>query len=236
MVPKPNKDISSPTGYRPISLLSCISKCFERIIGERLYDQLESLNFFNKIQTGFRKKRSTQEHLLRLAQKVHNAFKKRNCTVGVFLDVSSAFDAVWLDGLKFKINKIKIPANLKKLLFSFLDDRSLHVNVNGCPSLRINLEAGTPQGSCISPLLYCIFVNDLPCQSFRETAACQFAYDIGIWSTKLKQTYNFRFTKLKSGVPLGGSLSTMPKAKSSFSRDALATAFYNQACSSLETN
>ena len=183
MVPKPNKDISSPTGYRPISLLSCVSKCFERIIGERLYDQLESLNFFNEIQTGFRKKRSTQEHLLRLAQEVHNAFKKRNCTVGVFLDVSSAFDAVWLDGLKFKINKIKIPANLKKLLFSFLDDRSLHVNVNGCPSLHINLEAGTPQGSCISPLLYCIFVNDLPCQSFRETAASQFADDIGIWSS-----------------------------------------------------
>ena len=75
---------------------------------------------------------------------------KKHCTIAVLLDVSAAFDAVWLEGLKIKIKN------------------STQLN---CLSERVFLQAGTPQGSCLSPLLYAIFVNDLPL--FQKTEASQ---------------------------------------------------------------
>ena len=184
MLPKPGRDKYQACNYRPISLLSCLGKMLERYIYRYLLDELNSKNFFNDNQAGFRKKRTTAEHLFRLAQQTSNGFKKRKCTLALFLDVRAAFDSVWKAGLKYKINKIGLSKQMRNLLFSFLDERTLRVNVNGIWSEVVTLEAGTPQGSCLSPILYIIFVNDVTdALDLNKLSASQFADDIGLWCT-----------------------------------------------------
>ena len=153
MLPKPGRDKKLASNYRPISLLSCLGKIYERFLYAYLMKELVAKNFLNANQAGFTKGRSTQEHLLRLSQSVSNGFKKRNCTLGLFLDVKAAFDAVWKNGLKYKINRIGLTRQMKNILFSFLDNRSLRVCHDGVWSETVELRAGTPQGSCLSPIL-----------------------------------------------------------------------------------
>ena len=185
MLPKPGRDKYQACNYRPISLLSCLGKMLERYIYKYLLQELNQKQFFNKNQAGFRKNRMTGEHLFRLAQQTSNGFKQRKCTLGLFLDVKAAFDSVWKNGLKSKINKIGLSRQVRNLLFSFLDERTLRVCVDGTWSEIVSLEAGTPQGSCLSPILYLIFVNDITdILNLEKLSASQFADDLGIWTTE----------------------------------------------------
>ena len=186
MVQKPGKDHTNPKSYRPISLLPAISKIFERILCERLVGFLEENDLLSNYQAGYRKGRSTQEHIFRLAQQVYNGFKSRECTYATFLDCEAAFDAVWTNGLMYKLHQLKLPSNFLRIMCSFLRDRTLKVHVDGSISREVKLQAGTPQGSCLSPILFCIHVNDIP---FNEIIGCQpsqFADDIGLWTTGKK--------------------------------------------------
>ena len=187
MVPKPGRDKKQAGNYRPISLLSCLGKIYERYIYAYLMKELTEKNFLNINQAGFTKGRSSQEHLLRLSQSISNSFKKRNCTLGLFLDVKSAFDAVWKNGLKHKINNIGLSRQMKNILFSFLDGRTLKVLSEGFWSEIVELKAGTPQGSCISPILYLIFVNDLTDELDQSCVlSSQYADDVGMWTSNPK--------------------------------------------------
>ena len=146
MLAKPVKDRKEAGSNRPISLLSYLVNLFERFIYMPLIPASKEKQFFSEIQVGFSKGRSTQEHLLRLAQGVSNEFKRRDCTVAVFLDVKAAFYAVWINGLKFKIKQIGLSQQMEKLLFSFLDNRTLRVFIDEAWSRSVELGAGTPQG------------------------------------------------------------------------------------------
>ena len=101
--------------------------------------------------------------------------------------MKAAFDAVWKNGLKYKINRIGLSRQMKNILFSFLDNRSLRVCHNGVWSETVELRAGTPQGSCLSPILYLIYVNDLTdVLDSSRTSSSQFADDVGLWTTSSK--------------------------------------------------
>ena len=164
MLPKPGKDLTKPTSYRPISLLPAIGKVFERIIASRLSTFLEKANYFDENQAGFRRNRSTLDQLFKLSQSVSTALKKHKKAVGVFLGVEKAFDAVWLEGLKYKLGtaEIGLPTKMIRLLSSFLTNRHLRVHQDSAISNKIELKAGTPQGSALSPLLFIFYVNDTP--------------------------------------------------------------------------
>ena len=184
MLVKPGKDPRTPTGYRPISLISCLGKIYERYVCEHLVQKLTEKKYLADVQAGYQKGKSSQEHLFRLAQDVFNGFKERKCTIGIFSDVHKAFDAVWINGLKLKIKNIGLPTQLQNILFSFLTDRFLKVNVDGSVSNSVRLEAGTPQGSCLSPILYLIFVNDLTSTVDRKyTSVSQYADDVNLYCT-----------------------------------------------------
>ena len=102
----------------------------------------------------------------------------------LFLDVKAAFDAVWKNGLKLKIKNIGLTKQLENLLLSFLDDRLLRVFIDGLWSEKVDLRAGTPQGSVLSPILYLILMNDATDNINKELISpSQFADDIGIWSS-----------------------------------------------------
>ena len=155
--------------------------------------ELTAKNYFKDVQAGYSKGRSAQEHLFRLTQGIMNSFKKRDCTIGLFLVVQAAFDAVWINGLKLKIKNIGLSKQLENLLFSFLDERVLRIFIDGMWSETVELKAGTPQGSCLSPILYLIFVNDATDTLNQDLISpSQFADDIGIWSSgsSVQETMN----------------------------------------------
>ena len=199
MLPKPGRDSTKACNYRPISLLSCFGKIFERYLHNHLIQVLHEKEFFNKYQAGFSKGRSPQEHIFCLTQDTLNGFKERKCTVAAFLDAQAAFDSVWSNGLKFKIKRIGLPAQLENILFSFLDDRSLIVDENGSKSSIVNLNAGTPQGSCLSPVLYLIYVNDLSEDlNHEKVQLSQYADDVSLRSTH--SSMKEAFSRLQEGI------------------------------------
>ena len=184
MLPKFGKDLSLAKNYRPISLLSCIGKLFERLLAGRLSHYLESNGYFNKNQSGYRRGKMSSDHLLRLVEESHQGFRDGETTAALFLDAEAAFDKCWHDGVRYKLREyFNIPERTIRILSSFLSDRTLQVFEMGLSSRVINLRAGTPQGSCLSPLIYIIAVNDLPTGDKHGISQFQFADDIALRST-----------------------------------------------------
>ena len=169
MLLKPDKLLSLTTSYRPISLISSITKLFEKVIEQRLRPHLEHIGFINKHQSGFRKAKSTDDHLFRLSQSIMESFNRGEHVVAAFLDVEKAFDNVWHNGLRFKIFQLDLPTKMTRWLSDFLVGRLIQVNVNNFLFNQINPKAGVPQGSVLSPLLFLIYVNDLQHRTTNKT-------------------------------------------------------------------
>lgn len=200
LIPKPGKDSKQAKNHRPISLLSCLGKILERILADRLSKHLEQNNLFAKSQSGFRAKRMTTEQLLRLSEECHNAFKTQKVTAALFLDAEAAFDKCWHNGIRYKLRKnLKLPNRFIRIISSFLTDRTLQVFYRGCWSRKVGLQAGTPQGSPLSPLIYLIFVNDLP-QEIVDLglSLSQYADDTALWTAAY--TVAFGISKLQKGL------------------------------------
>ena len=120
MLIKPDKPRPQTISYRPISLLSAIMKRFERVIEKRLRKHLEDNSFFIKYQSGFRKIKSTNDHLSRLSQTIMESFKRGKHVIAAFLDVEKAFDNVWHNGLSYRIYQLHLPIKLCRWLSDFL--------------------------------------------------------------------------------------------------------------------
>ena len=109
MLIKPDKPPSQTTSYRPISLLSAIMQLFEGVIEKRLRKKLEDNGFFSEYQSGFRKSKSTNDHLFHLSQTIMESFNQGEHVIEAFLDVEKGFDNVWHNGLRYKIISLICP-------------------------------------------------------------------------------------------------------------------------------
>jgi hypothetical protein len=161
MIPKKDGLLSDPNKYRPISLTSCVGKLVERIISLRLIEYLEKNNILIKQQSGFRRKRGTHDNLL-FTQKITECLVRGKSCLGIFFNIAKAIEKVWHKGLVFKMINAKIPRYIIYWTQAFLTDRKFAVKVNSTISEPCPILAGVPQGAILSPILFSIYINDIP--------------------------------------------------------------------------
>ena len=176
-------DKQAVSNYRPISLLPIVSKIFERIIFDTIFNYIDQNSFFNPNQSGFRPGDSCIHQLISITHDIHKSFDVNPSQEvrGLFLDISKAFDRVWHEGLLYKVKNFGIEGKLFELIESFLSNRSQRVTINGQSSNWLPIKAGVPQGSILGPLLFLCFINDLP-EGLNSNVKL-FADDTAIFST-----------------------------------------------------
>ena len=180
MIPKPGKDVTQTSSYRPISLLPILSKLFEKMLLTKLQYVLDEKNILPNHQFGFRNQHGTVEQVHRIVNTIKTGLDERKYCSAVFLDIAQAFDKVWQDGLVLKISKL-LPQKFHTVLKSYLSNRKFYVKVNETQTKLYNISAGVPQGSVLGPVLYLLYTSDLPTSDNVTTST--FADDTAILVT-----------------------------------------------------
>ena len=156
--PNRKKDKCNPSNYRGISLLSSLSKLFEKLLLLRLNNVSTSLN---PLQGGFRRGFSCLHTAFIFQEAVAAIREQKKKAFVAFLDAHKAFDTVWHSGLMIKLHQWKIPMYIWHLLYTWYNCQSSSVLWNSSTSRQFSIKQGVRQGAILSPLLYSIYVDEL---------------------------------------------------------------------------
>ena len=209
-------DPTNPSNYRPISLLPVISKLFERCIYDKIITTLRPK--ITSMQHGFLASSSTTTQLLTFFNKINDILDNRTQCDIIYFDLSKAFDSVPHPPLLAKLKSMGICGSLHQWFSDYLTNRMQRVTLDGCASEWLPVTSGVPQGSILGPLLFLLYINDLPTVLSPNTICAIFADDTKIghkittdddfktlqsdidslitWGT----TWGLRFNKLKCKI------------------------------------
>jgi hypothetical protein len=189
---KPGKDPALPSSYRPISLLDTIGKLFEKILFSRILHEVRERGLLRDEQFGFITRHSTSLQLARHVERITWNFGEKRLIGAVFLDVSNAFDTVWIDGLHYKLTLLNFPSYIVHTIPSYLRGRTFEASFQTAMSSRRGMRAGVAQGCLISPVLFSLFVEDMPVPS-HDVELTLYADDTAIIATSRKPTLLVRY-------------------------------------------
>ena len=147
--------------YRPISLTAVCGKMYERILARRLLSQLRETGMFNHPQFAYLKGQDTTQALLTLTLHIQHNFKEGKSTAAAMIDLEGAFDAVWRNGVMYKLHKLGINGRLWLTIFDFFKNRRSRNKINSHTSDWVSTDIGVPQGSILAVILFIVFVFDL---------------------------------------------------------------------------
>ena len=185
---KEGKDPSSPSSYRPVSLLPSLAKLLESTMASYLHSKAEALNLLPQHQAGFRRYRSTCDPIFRLTNDIVTAMNQNKRLATVLVDFKAAFDSVWHAGLLAKLSK-NFPLWFVRWTADWLRGRHFKARIGNSFSEKFEIKSGAPQGSPFSPILFILFISDLlpggamPDDATRSVAVGSYADDIALWAS-----------------------------------------------------
>ena len=176
-IPKLSKSVEDLQNYRSISLLCVLYKILERLIYNRVEPIVDSL--LPKEQVGFRHGKSTVDQVVLLTQNIEDSFEAKKKASAVFVNLTAAYDTVWHRSLTCKLLRLVLDKHMVRMIMELVRNRSFTLTTGGSkPSRLLRLKNGVPQGSVLAPLLFNIYIYNLPSITSKEKYA--YANDLAL--------------------------------------------------------
>ena len=183
------EDRHDSKNYRPVSITSVICRMMERILKTHIISHLEDNSILVDEQHGFVSKRSCLSNLLLAMEELTSIYEEKLPIDEIFLDIQKAFDKVPHQRLLYKLKKVGIEGEMLSWIESFLSERYQRVSIKQSHSKWTRIRSGVPQGSVLGPILFILYINDLP--DLVKASCSIFADDTKLIKTisKMQKTY-----------------------------------------------